>query len=248
MRRNPLITTIIPVYNCELYVKESILSILEQTYTNFELFVVDDGSTDNTLLIVNDIAKKDGRIRIIKNSENKGQSACMNMAIKQANGNYIARMDADDFSTNDRLYLQVKYLEENQDVFLCGTGVMLCDENLLPITKWDTVYSSSEINAQLNLLEGKIPIKHSSIMYRKNSQVLYRDKITYAQDLDLFLRLNSYNFKMTNIKEVCLYYRQHPNSISQLNHKERLQFIRLVEKFHDERSQYGLDSYNALFD
>jgi len=243
---NPLVTAIITVFNCELYVRHAILSILNQTYTNFELIIVDDGSTDNTSNIINEFSNLDKRIIIIKNENNMGQSASANKALDMAKGTYIAKMDADDFSTKDRFQKQILYLESHPEIFLCGTGVMICNENLEFLKKWETVYKYEELYKIFNALRGDIPIKHSSIMFRNNKSIRYRTKITYAQDLDLFLRLITDGYKFINLKDICLHYRLNPNSVTHTQNAKRDLFIKKVEQFYRERVVLGVDTYDKF--
>lgn len=243
---NPLVTAIITVFNCELYVRHAILSILNQTYTNFELIIVDDGSTDNTSNIINEFSNLDKRVIILKNENNIGQSASANKALDIAKGKYIAKMDADDSSTKDRFQKQVLYLESHPEIFLCGTGVMICNEKLEPLKKWETVYEYEDLYSIFTALKGEIPIKHSSIMFRNNKSTRYRTKIIYAQDLDLFLRLIFAGYKFVNLKDICLHYRLHPNSVTHLKKTKRDLFIKKVEELHRERVVMGVDTYDKF--
>jgi glycosyltransferase involved in cell wall biosynthesis len=116
------ISVLLPAYNCEKYITEAVNSILGQTFRDFELIIIDDGSTDDTRKILLDLARKDRRIKLILSRKNKGIVHSMNLAVKKARGKYLARMDADDVSLRTRLEKQYRFLEENRDVFLCGTS------------------------------------------------------------------------------------------------------------------------------
>ena len=113
-----------PTYNGEEFIKEAIQSILDQSYTHFELFVVDDGSTDKTPMIID--AFTDERLTYIRKPNNSGIADSLNLGISRAKGKYFARMDDDDVSREDRLAKQVEYLEAHPDVVVCATN----DQNL----------------------------------------------------------------------------------------------------------------------
>ncbi|MFT4982891.1 MAG: glycosyltransferase involved in cell wall biosynthesis, partial [Bacteroidia bacterium] len=116
---HPLVTVLMPVYNAENYVETAIQSILEQTYVNFELLVIDDGSTDGSATIINGI--DDSRINYVKNDVNLKLITTLNKGLKLAKGKYIARLDADDIAEKTRLQEQVDFMEANVVVGLSGT-------------------------------------------------------------------------------------------------------------------------------
>src|SRR3989339_623001 len=123
----PKISVIMSAYNAEKYLAEAIESILAQTFKNFEFIIIDDGSKDDTLRIINEYARKDRRIKVYHNKKNIGCVGFirnLNKGIKLAKGKYLARMDADDISLPDRFRIQHDFLEKNQDTFLIGTGVI----------------------------------------------------------------------------------------------------------------------------
>ena len=117
---NPLISVIMSVYNGEKYIKESIHSILEQTYNNFEFIIVDDNSKDSTIHILNSFL--DPRIKLIKNSRRLGQARSLNKAIIKSKGKYLARQDHDDISVVDRLMNQVRFMEKYPKIGLLGSN------------------------------------------------------------------------------------------------------------------------------
>ncbi len=125
----PRITVIMPVYNCELYIKEAIDSILNQTFTDFEFLIIDDASTDKTVSIIKEY--KDFRIQLIEKEGNKGISDSLNYGLKVAKGEYIARMDGDDISLPERFVKQVTFLDSNPDVILCGSNFGIIGTEIL---------------------------------------------------------------------------------------------------------------------
>ncbi len=116
---NPKVTVLMPVYNAEKYLKTAIESILKQTFSDFELLIINDGSTDGSEEIIRSF--NDKRIRLFNNEQNLGIIKTLNKGLNLAKGEYIIRMDADDISLPDRLELQVKYMEENPGIGISGT-------------------------------------------------------------------------------------------------------------------------------
>jgi len=175
------------VYNNESTVGNSIESTLNQTYKFFEFIIVDDCSYDSSFQIIEEYAKLDSRIKIIKNKENIGLAASLNNAINRASGKYIARMDADDEMLSSRLKLQVDYLNNNQDVGVLGGGAYvlsggnMTNKLLMPCTH-------QEIKKTLPF---RNPIIHPSVMIRRNLLLenKYKTNLRRKQDYELWGRL-----------------------------------------------------------
>ncbi len=121
------LSVIMPVYNGQDFVSKAIESILGQTFSDFEFIIINDGSTDRTLKILESYQKKDKRI-VLLNQENKGIAKSLNRGIAKAKGDYIARQDADDISFPDRLRNQVEFLDNNKDVGFLGCSCEMIDE------------------------------------------------------------------------------------------------------------------------
>lgn len=126
----PLVSIGMPVFNCERTIKTAVKSILNQTYSNWELFLIDDGSTDKTLEIAKSF--QDSRIRLISDGLNQQLPSRLNQIIALSKGKYFARMDGDDISYPDRLQAQVEYLENRPDVDLLGTRILIFDGDSNP--------------------------------------------------------------------------------------------------------------------
>lgn len=209
----PKISVIMPLYNAAPYLKESIESILAQTFSDFEFFIIDDKSSDNSAEIVK--AYKDDRIIFIQKPENTGYTDSLNKSIKMANGKYIARMDADDISLPNRFEKQYNYMEQNPDILLLGTfyKIIGIDDIVKPPTTHD------EIKVRL-LFDN--PICHSSVFMRKsffdNSNSQYDRTFEPAEDYELWTRMSSCGL-VENLPEVLLHYRVHENQVSNLHSK-----------------------------
>ena len=119
----PLLTVLMPVYNADKFLDESINSILSQTYSDFEMLILDDASTDNSLKIIKAYAKEDKRIKFLVNQKNWGEAKCRNILLKNSKTEFIAWMDADDISLPVRLQTQIDFLKQNSniDVVSCIT-------------------------------------------------------------------------------------------------------------------------------
>ncbi|GMQ26642.1 hypothetical protein Aoki45_33250 [Algoriphagus sp. oki45] len=204
----PLVSIIIPVYNCESYAKESIESILNQTFKDFEVILIDDGSSDSTPRILQSF--KDPRINLITRKTNKGYVSGLNEGIQMARGEFIARMDADDYSFPTRLEEQVKFLKENPD---CGiVGSFVTDFQNRPII--NAPLSSEEI--YLEFLS-RNPFVHSSVMFRSkiliDNNLIYDEKLEYAEDYKLWFEICKHS-RPAFIPKTLVKYRKHEAQVS----------------------------------
>lgn len=218
----PLVSVIMPAYNATRYIHEAINSILSQTYTNFELIIVDDASKDETKKVIQDYVKKyPGKIKgvFLKVNQNGGGDSCANEGIKLAKGEFIARMDADDIADSHRLEKQVAYLQTHQDVVLLGSNAFVIDEHGL-ITGEKTEPSTHK---EIYKLYGTLhPMIHPTCMIRRVIggkpffyQTIYKDN----RDYYTFFRLLCDGYKFANLPENLLYYRIHGNNYTFVNPK-----------------------------
>jgi|Deesub1362A_J573_1020465.scaffolds.fasta_scaffold00600_5 glycosyltransferase involved in cell wall biosynthesis len=201
--KNPTVSVIMSVYNGEKYLRQAIESILNQTFSDFEFIIVDDGSTDKTPEILKDYAKKDLRLKIVKNRKRIGLTKSLNEAIKQAKGKYIARQDADDISLPERLEKQITFLEKNPSYGAVGTSAAIIDKNGRIIKK--AMVPKSWLVIKQILKFGNCFV-HGSMMFKKQDYIKaggYRTPFALAQDFDLWLRMSKIK-KMKNLRE-CLY-------------------------------------------
>ncbi len=233
-----------PVYNSGKLIHQTIESILNQTYSNFEFIIINDASKDNTLKTIKEYQKKDKRIKIINNSINLGISLASNKGLDAANGKYIAMMDHDDISLPTRFEDQINYLEKHKDVFLVGTGNYYIDENNKIITRIKTITNINKIKK--DMINGTNRICHPSIMFRNKTKIRYREKIFYAQDVDFFLQLLADGEKLTNIKDILFHYRVHNTQTSMEKRNKQLLFAKKAAQFYKEKIKIGKDSYNKF--
>lgn len=208
----PQVSIILPVYNAQSYLRESIDSILAQSFEDFELIIVNDGSTDDSLGIISSYADK--RIILI-NQENAGLPISLNRAIRVSKGQYLGRQDADDVSSPNRLEEQVAYLDAHPQCALLGTWADILVEN----TSTDRGLNHPHLNGdiQMKLLFFNCFV-HSSVMIRKialeKSGLYPEDPEKFPpEDYDLWLRIAKY-FEVANLPKPLLQYRELPSSIS----------------------------------
>lgn len=203
-----MISVIMPVYNCALYVAEAVQSILNQTYTNFELIIIDDNSTDGTKDTVKSFS--DNRIRFIKKPKNTGYPKSLNMGIDVSCGELIARMDGDDISNINRFDEQVKFLEMNPDIAVCGSWYRIISTDEL------IKYPQEHEEIKIALLD-YCALGHPTIMLRKcflsKHHLRYDETLEPAEDYDLWTRIAALG-KLANIPKVLLNYRVHSNQVS----------------------------------
>lgn len=201
--RQPLVSVLMPIYNTGHYLKESLMSIINQTYTNLEIIIVNDGCTDNSMDIVQSFSDK--RIITLTNTRNLGLAASLNKAITAAQGEYLARMDADDVALPTRLEKQVSFFEKHPEVDVLGTA-MQCIGHSSFVSIFPETHAGCEV-----LLLFNVCIAHPTAMFRKEVFASdcnhYRQELRhYSEDFDLWCRLIK-QFKFHNLPEVLLFYR-----------------------------------------
>jgi glycosyltransferase involved in cell wall biosynthesis len=207
------ITVLMAVYNGERWLEDSIPSVLRQTFTNFEFIIINDGSDDRSLQIINRFADKDSRIRVYS-KKNSGLTESLNYGIKKAEGEWLARIDADDICKKDRLEKQIKCVRENTNVVLVGTGLKIIDGNVNQSKVH--LYPESHNRLKRRLVRGSPFFAHSSAFFRLSAvRELggYRTQFHRSQDQDLWLRLAEVG-RITCIQEALVLIRKHDQQIS----------------------------------
>ena len=224
----PEISVIMSVYNGEKYLESAVESILSQSFKDFEFIIIDDGSTDKSLDLLKDFQKRDERVKIISR-KNKGLVTSLNEGISMAQGEYIARMDSDDFSKPSRLEKQFGYMKENSLV-VCGTWAEGIDSTGVKIKDMNYPSKISEIRL-FTLLHN--PFIHSSVMFRKDifeKVEGYKKFFKHIEDYELWTRI-VFKYKTGNVAETLLQYRFHEDQITKKqNIKMRLKgiFVRVL--------------------
>lgn len=216
----PQVSVVLPVWNGERYLKESIDSILAQDFRDFELIIVDDGSTDTTGEVIARYAG-DPRVRVHR-QENQGLVAALNAGLELSRADFVARLDADDVALPRRLSLQLAHLHKNPDVMAAGSAVELMDADgrTLGIRR----YPVGKAMATRGLLDG-CTLAHPAVMMRKAAVKkvgAYRECFRHAEDYDLWLRLTELG-QVDNLPETLIRYRLHAQSVTK-RHSARQSF------------------------
>lgn len=209
----PKVSVVLPAYNAEKYIAQSIESILGQTFKDFELIIINDCSQDKTWGIIEKFAKRDKRILAISNTKNLKLANSLNKGIELAKGKYIARMDADDWSYPDRLETQYRFMEKHPKVGIVGGSMNVCSEDLKITNSRSYPVSDKKIRSRIFFYS---PFSHPLIMIRKD--VLdkvggYDTAFNPAEDYELYFRIGSTS-KFANLRKVLLKYRVVPNSMT----------------------------------
>ena len=211
-----------PAYNAEKHIDEAIISIINQTYENFEFIIINDGSTDNTQSIIKKYAERDKRIRFF-NQKNIGLTKTLIKFIDKARGVYIARMDTDDISHNERLSLQVKYLDKNRNIGVIGSYVNIIDDKGKIRRKKKLITVCEKIKKRIIYSNQLV---HGAVTFRKDIYKLaggYDSNFKYSQDYDLWLRMIK-KTNITNYPDYLYFVRFHDESLTSKNLKSQSDF------------------------
>lgn len=220
----PILSVIMPAYNSEDYIEQAILSVLNQTFKDFELIIIDDNSTDSTFKIINKFALKDSRIRVLQSKKNLncGGDKCANLGLEAARGKYIARMDADDITYPTRFEKQIKFLEKNKNIYLVGSnadvinhmGEIIGEKNE-PLTS-DAIYKA---------YFGFHPLIHPTCVFRnklkKGKKFKYEIKYSANNDYYTFFKLICQGYKFVNMEEKLIKYRIHSHNATFVDMKQK---------------------------
>lgn len=236
----PLISIVMPVHNALPFLDESVASILDQTFTDFEFVILDDASSDGSSARLQFWASRDPRIRLHESHQRLGLSGSSNLIVSKAAAAVVARMDADDIAHPDRLRRQWKILEDHADVAAVGTlcdGIDAAGRVVRPRDRWRIVRRSEYV-----------PFPHGSVMFRKEVfEALggYREKFASGEDQDLFLRMMSKG-RVVTLPDVLYHYRYHSSNATLLTGAKA---VRVVEERHTQirHSQNGQDDLAAFY-
>ncbi len=226
-----MISVVMPVYNAEKYLREAIDSILNQTYTNFEFIILNDGSTDRTEEII--LSYDDSRIIYVKNEENLQIVKTLNKGIGLAKGKYIARMDADDISLPKRFQKQIEYMEEHSDTDVCGTWMQIIDQ---PQRIWRYPIWHKEIKAYMLF---NTSMFHPTVLMKRSffNTFSYSSLYNKAEDYQLWCSAVDEK-RFANIPEPLYHYRRHTEMTNVVARKEQVEKADLVRK--DMLNRIGL--------
>lgn len=230
---------VMPCYNMERYISLAIGSILSQSYQDLELIIINDGSSDNTGNIV--CAYDDSRIKYVSLPANKGNYPARNVGMRMATGKYIAVMDADDISENDRLMTEVRYLDRHSKIGCIGTQGTRIDENNAK-TGWINYPCVTSAEMAVYFLINNYSI-HPSLMFRRSAMLkhslFYNETYRYSADFALVNSRIS-RFPVLNIAERPLQYRVHASQISSAKYREQVKYADMIRLAQLERLKIRL--------
>ncbi len=238
---SPKVSVVMCVYNDEKNIGKSIESILNQTFSDFELIIIDDGSTDKTAEVLESYVKKDSRIKVF-HKENSGTTASANFGISLACGEYIARLDSDDISYPHRLQTEVDWLDKNPNVALIGGGADMIDQD-------DNIIGRRNIktnNPKRTILYRNI-YQQSDVMFKKsvfNSLGGYREKFKNGEDYDLWLRISEVA-DIIKINDLLGQWRLNAGGYSFSRRQEQLGVDKVIKQFALQRREKGSDDYST---
>ena len=231
---SPLITVLMTVYNGDTYLSDAIESILNQTYINFEFLIIDDASTDGSENII--LSFNDNRIRYIKNETNIGQTASLNLGLKLAKGKYIARIDQDDLSSENRLHIQCNYMEKNKNICIVGSWVKSINENNEYIC---TITHPTDPHILRESIVCGCPISHSSVFFDRKKILKiggYPVKLKYAMDWGLWIECIKNNYTIVNIPIPLASIRTHSNNFTSLKKLDLIKFTEQYQLFYQSNT------------
>ena len=232
--KSPLVTIVLPTHNGAQYIAQALKSVLAQTYTNWELLVIDDGSTDETIQVLEAFILRDKRIRMLKNEKKLGIQAALNHGLSEAVGKYIARIDDDDvWIDSTKLDQQVFYMEQHDECVLVGTNVVVIDEMGIEKMRYQLPQDDKLIRERMLV---KNCFAHSSVVFRRETietvgRYSQQKKHRHVEDYELWLRLGITG-TMHNLDMFGLAWRVRGQSITAKNKtRQFLNNVRLVTVF-----------------
>jgi len=244
MINNIKISIILPTFNGGKYIKIAIESIMSQSFSEWELLVIDDGSTDNTKDIVTEYINKDERISYIKNEVNLGIQKTLNKGLKESKGEYIARIDDDDeWIDKDKLQKQFEFLGSNPNYILVGTGVIVINEKGDELFRYLLPETDKEIR---NKILSKNCFVHSSVLFKKNVSLNFNgyseeEIVRHIEDYDLWLKLGTIG-KFANLPIYAVKFTQREGSISSRNKLNQFNKNIILIKNYKNKYPYYLGS------
>jgi glycosyltransferase involved in cell wall biosynthesis len=217
MLNQPLISVLLPVYNAEKDLHIAIDSILKQTYDNYELIIIDDGSTDGSMNIVRSF--DDARIHFIRQPQNLGLVNSLNRGLSESRGQYIARMDGDDICFPERFSMQISLMKEQQ-LDICGTHWAQINEYGQRLR---TFYGPAQEDEVIATLANTVPYAHGSLMIKKSfiQHHNLRYKLGFSEDYELWIRCFELGAKFGVVNSVLYLHRSHGGSITNTKSREQ---------------------------
>ena len=218
---NEKISVLMGIYNCAPTLREAVASIQSQTYANWELILCDDGSSDDTFAIAQELAKEDNRILLLKNERNLGLNQTLNRCFQASSGSFIARMDGDDLSVPERFEKQLAFLEEHPEFGLVSSPMILFDET----GEWGKT-TSPEYPTAMQVVSGT-PICHAPVMMRRECMEAVNGytedpHMLRVEDVNLWIKLYAAGFRAYNLQEPLYKMRNDQNALNRRKYRYRI--------------------------
>lgn len=240
----PKVSVIMPVYNGQEFLRETMDSVLNQTFTDFEFIIINDASKDSTEEIIK--SYEDDRIVYLKNEQNLGVAGALNRGLENAKGEYVARIDADDIAMPERFQKQVEFMDKHPDVGVCGSHIRIFEQDG---AERDFKYSELDAELRVDMLFNSA-FAHPAVMLRKS--VLDKNKIFYNRD---FEKAEDYRMwydimrvsKGYNLQEPLLRYRHHQNQVTKVKVEEQTVAVNKMRKVMYDTLNLDTEEYLDLF-
>lgn len=240
---SPTISVLIPAYNVARFIEGSLASVQSQTMGDFQIIVVDDGSTDETLSIVERLTRNDPRIRIVRSSSRGGHVKALNLGLQECKAPYIARIDADDVAAPERFQKQLDFLQSHPDIAVVGSAAVTINEEGEPVGVSSVPLTQ---RAVMNSLLFGPPCLHPTWLARRELYERlggYRELIA-AEDYDFLLRAVTAGFKIANLPDRLMRLRLRSGNTAQLAGLKLRKSHRYVVRLFRERLKRGTDSFS----
>lgn len=229
-----MVTIAIPIYNAERYLRDAIQSVINQTYRDWTLYLINDGSSDNSLAIMHEYANRDCRIRIINDGENKGLVARLNQSIALANTKYYARMDADDIMFVTRIEEQVRFLEEHPNIDVLGTSIMTIDDE-------NRIVGSGFYEGQVNGFIHPTVMGHTT-WFKSNPYSMWAVR---AEDTELWMRTAAVS-KFWALGKPLLFYREFGVPTLSKTLQSQRTLLKIFSRYREYKRSLGWFAKNSL--
>lgn len=240
----PKISVVMPVYNGEKYIRETMDSVLNQTFTDFEFIIINDASKDKTEEIIKSYS--DDRIVYLINEQNLGVAGTLNRGFENARGEYIARIDADDIAIAERFEKQVAFMDAHPDVGVCGSHIRIFDESG---SERDYIYSETDAELRVDMLFNS-GFAHPAVMIRKSTldenNLFYNIEFEKAEDYRMWYDVMKVS-KGHNLQEPLLRYRHHSSQVTKTNVKEQTIAVTKMRKVMYDTLNLGTEEYLEVF-
>lgn len=208
MKKQPLVSVVIPVFNGSPYLKRAVFSVFNSNYKPLEIILVDDGSTDKSQVVCQELTKKFKNVRYFRFEKNKGMANALNLGVRKAKGKYIARLNQDDLMVNDRLTRQVKFLENNSDYVVVGGAINLFTDKEEVFDSVQFPLTDKAVRRQWLFMS---PFSDPTVMFRKSAWLKtpgYNQNFWPADDVHMWYQLGKIG-KLKNLKNVLTKVRWH---------------------------------------